>query len=731
MQDQYQHDPGCSRERKQAVNARSESIINAARFNTRIRSVRYITDRCWRTFVHGRFDWGFSMHRLAGRLFVAAALLCAAFTSARAEVRVALVIGNGAYQNVPRLVNPVNDANDVAAALQRDGFNTILATDLNKDQMDEATIKFAKAARTADVAMFYYSGHALQFAGVNYLAPVDAKLTDEADLRRMVRVDEIVSDLQQARNLRILVLDSCRNNPLADELRRSIGTTRALSLQRGLAKMDTPLGMVVSYSTQAGTEADDGNGRNSPYTAAFLKEIEKQDEIGTIFRRISSDVYEATDHRQLPELSLSLIGEFYLRGKVELHLGATAPQKAPDTSKDDFAAAQSIDTLGAWEAFLANHPDGYYAILAREREKEVRSRAKQQDQVIASAADSNDQSKVDAGDVREKYKDWKITGDVWSVQKALSVALSSDERRIITSSFALINPLIEVRDSNTGKTIGAWQSGAEALAVSPDDSRLALGLGDGGIEIRDATSGVRQQIFNSEVARLSSQPLAVKGLSFSADSSRLAVLSADLINTEVSLWDVRTGALLKKYRHLRDTEGRIGVALLPDYRCVEFFNPGARANVVIRDCETGNMIASFSTANDAAKVAVSSDGSTFALWNVHDRAVEIRSLSSGSLLSSFSAEQNIGALAISADGRSVLTGDADGTLSLWESSSGARIRSWLPLKGSMVLIRNDGSFWANPSDLARLRLKRGKDEILLPRDFKEAFLRDRPYASRQ
>ncbi|HUD86050.1 MAG TPA: caspase family protein, partial [Xanthobacteraceae bacterium] len=154
---------------------------------------------------------------------------------ALAETRVALVIGNGAYKTVPRLPNPANDAEDVAAALGRSGFETILATDLDKAGMDEATIRFARKARNADVAMFYYSGHALQFGGVNYLAPVDAKLADEADLRRMVRVDDIVADLQQARKLRILVLDSCRDNPLADELRRSIGATRAIPLQRGLS----------------------------------------------------------------------------------------------------------------------------------------------------------------------------------------------------------------------------------------------------------------------------------------------------------------------------------------------------------------------------------------------------------------------------------------------------------------------------------------------------------------
>jgi hypothetical protein len=127
----------------------------------------------------------------------------------------------------------------------------------------------------------------MQYAGVNYLIPIDAKLSDEADLRRMARVDEILADLQQAKNLRILVLDSCRDNPLAEQMKRAIGATRAVSIQRGLAKIDSPEGMIVSYATQAGHTAEDGNGRNSPYTAAFLKHIEEQDEIGAIFRRIA------------------------------------------------------------------------------------------------------------------------------------------------------------------------------------------------------------------------------------------------------------------------------------------------------------------------------------------------------------------------------------------------------------------------------------------------------------
>src|SRR6201995_4946570 len=267
------------------------------------------------------------MRRRALAALAAAALVTSAVPSF-AENRVALVIGNGAYQNAPRLTNPANDATDVAAALKRSGFETILATDLSKAAMDEVTIRFARTARTADVALFYYSGHAMQFGGVNYLAPIDARLVDEADLRRMVRLDEMVQDIQQARNLRILVVDACRDNPLAEQLKRSLGTTRALPLQRGLARIDSPEGMIVAYATQAGRTAEDGTGRNSPYTAAFLKNIEAKDEIGTIFRRISADVFAATNRQQLPELSLSLIGEFYLNGKAQINV--TAPQAPLD-----------------------------------------------------------------------------------------------------------------------------------------------------------------------------------------------------------------------------------------------------------------------------------------------------------------------------------------------------------------------------------------------------------------
>ena len=153
------------------------------------------------------------MHRNVQFAFFAVVFFSVFVAPAFADNRVALVIGNGAYVRAPHLQNPVHDAEDVAAALKRSGFEIIVATDLDKAGMDEAMIKFARAARTSDVAMFYYTGHALQFGGINYLVPVDAQLSDEADLRRMVRVDDVIADMQPARNLRILVLEFLPGQP--------------------------------------------------------------------------------------------------------------------------------------------------------------------------------------------------------------------------------------------------------------------------------------------------------------------------------------------------------------------------------------------------------------------------------------------------------------------------------------------------------------------------------------
>lgn len=236
--------------------------------------------------------------------------------AATAERRVALIIGNSQYNNTSLLLsNPKNDAEDVAASLRTLGFEVILKVDAGKRDFDLAMTQFARLATSADTALFYYAGHALQYQGENYLMPTDAELEDEISVRyQTVSLDDVRAGLEQAAGVKILILDACRNNPLADRLRlRTTSLARNARSVRGLARVDKAQGAVVVYATAADQVAADGTGRNSPFTAALLKRLQEAGvEIGTMFRRVAADVNEITKGQQRPELLISLVSEYYL-----------------------------------------------------------------------------------------------------------------------------------------------------------------------------------------------------------------------------------------------------------------------------------------------------------------------------------------------------------------------------------------------------------------------------------
>ncbi|WP_448954038.1 caspase family protein [Labrys neptuniae] len=276
---------------------------------------------------------------LAGLAF---ALICCTALSAPAlaDKRVALVIGNSAYRNTTPLPNPRNDASDVAAALKAVGFEVVDGYDLDKRGMDDAFRRFANEAADADAALFYYGGHGFQFQGANYLMPVDAKLTGVGDINyEMARVDDILSDLQRVNGVRIVMLDACRDNPLAQQLLAKASPTRSLGVNRGLARIQQTAGTVIAYSTQPGSVAADGGGRNSPFAAAFLGEVNKPGiEIGALFRRVAATVYKTTNERQLPEVSFSLLGDFYFAGGATASAPTPVPAPAPAVGAPPIAA---------------------------------------------------------------------------------------------------------------------------------------------------------------------------------------------------------------------------------------------------------------------------------------------------------------------------------------------------------------------------------------------------------
>jgi Caspase domain len=282
--------------------------------------------------------------------------LLAQLGSALADKRIALVIGNSSYKNTPALANPGNDATDIAQAIGAVGFQVTLKLDADKREMDQAIAQFAREATTADTVLFYYAGHGMQFQGANYIMPVDAELQDEISLRyEMTAVDEVKAALQRSNGVKIMVLDSCRNNPLAAKLSRSISvTTRAIPNVQGYARPEKTRGMIIVYATQADDVANDGVGRNSPFSTAFLKEIKEPGlEIGTMFRRIGGDVYQATNGAQSPELSISLVPEYYLN--------------QAETDQSIWARIRSSADPGTIREFLVRFPNSFYAPDARAR----------------------------------------------------------------------------------------------------------------------------------------------------------------------------------------------------------------------------------------------------------------------------------------------------------------------------------------------------------------------------
>jgi Caspase domain len=287
--------------------------------------------------------------------FLAALALLLSLLEVRADSRVALVIGNAAYQNTAALANPENDAEDTAAALRRVGFNVHFERNLTKRGMERALAAFARVARDADAALFYYAGHGMQYHGLNYLMPIDAKLEDEFSLNfEMTRLDDVMTSLGRSRSIRILILDACRRNPLVERL-AGMATTRDFVPARGLARIDAARGMVIAYSTQPDQFAEDGTGlRNSPFTASLVKQIDEPGlEIGTMFRRVATEVNRTTGGRQFPELSISLLGEFFFN--------------PADTDTQAWSKVRGSRDPGQLRNFLQRYPASPLATDARER----------------------------------------------------------------------------------------------------------------------------------------------------------------------------------------------------------------------------------------------------------------------------------------------------------------------------------------------------------------------------
>jgi uncharacterized caspase-like protein len=229
------------------------------------------------------------------------------------ERRIALVIGNGNYQNAGKLRNPINDANSMALELESLGFKVMKYRDLTLVEMKKAVDSFGRVLDNYDVSLFFYAGHGIQVNGNNYLLPIDAKIDSKNDVEyNGIEAGRVLAKMEDAKcQTNIIILDACRNNPFERSWKRGV----KISGGSGLAFMNAPSGSLIAYATAPGSTAADGEeGTNGVYTSALLKHMKTPNiTIEEMFKRVRVTVEQRTNKKQISWESTSLKGNFFFK----------------------------------------------------------------------------------------------------------------------------------------------------------------------------------------------------------------------------------------------------------------------------------------------------------------------------------------------------------------------------------------------------------------------------------
>ncbi|MGV7215533.1 caspase family protein [Bradyrhizobium sp. UFLA05-112] len=315
--------------------------------------------------------------------FLLAAISIATFlisgNAALADKRVAFVVGNSAYKNVPQLPNPAIDSKAMARVLRNVGFDVVEGSNLTRDAMTAKLLEFGKKSEGADVAVFFYAGHGIAVNGVNYLLPIDADLKSEMDVKlgAAINVDLTLDQTMADAKVKLVFLDACRDNPFAAKI-RSAKATRSVNVQTGLAEMKSGEGTLIAFATGPGQTALDGEaGTNSPFTRALVANIAQPGlEIQQAMTKVRAQVNDETNKSQLPWGHTNLTGNVYLN-----------PVGAPDAAASDASSASASASakpgtdveLEFWRsikdsnkveelnAYLTNYPNGTFKAIALAR----------------------------------------------------------------------------------------------------------------------------------------------------------------------------------------------------------------------------------------------------------------------------------------------------------------------------------------------------------------------------
>jgi uncharacterized caspase-like protein len=320
-------------------------------------------------------------------LAVVFSLLCMAFTTvsaAKADRRVAFVVGNGAYKNVAQLPNPPIDAKAIAGVLRNVGFEVVEGSNLTRDKMTEKLLDFGKKAQGADVAVFFYAGHGIAISGTNYLLPVDADIKSEMDVKlgAAINIDLTLDQTMGDAKVKLVFLDACRDNPFAAKIKSN--ATRSVSVQQGLAEMKSGEGTLIAFATGPGQTALDGQeGTNSPFTRALIAHITQPGlEIQQAMTEVRAQVNEETNKGQLPWGHTNLIGAVYLNpaaapattasvptssGATPAAVASTAARPGTDVELEFWRSVKDSNKPEELNAYVTNYPNGQFKSLALAR----------------------------------------------------------------------------------------------------------------------------------------------------------------------------------------------------------------------------------------------------------------------------------------------------------------------------------------------------------------------------
>jgi WD40 repeat protein len=485
--------------------------------------------------------------RRSWQLVVLFCLAVGCSSAAAADKRVALVIGNAVYAHAPKLSNTLNDAAILARTFRDAGFAVVdVAQNLPATEMKRALRDFAGKVRDAEMAVVYYAGHGIEVDGADYLVPVDARLENDSDvLDETISLERVLVAIQPARRLRLVILDACRDNPLAKTMNRALAS-RAMG--RGLAKVEPANpNTMVAFAAKAGSTALDGVGDNSPFATALAKHIATPGiDLRKAFGYVRDDVLKATDYKQEPFIYGSLGGDDVVLGPPAVAAPANpAPLSVADpnaTLRLDYEYAERLGTREGWDVFVATHPAaGYLTELAKaQRNKLAAGTAPVSDSASAKPdADktSKDKRVVATAPAPEIVKPAPQPPPVLGSAPVSPAPNRPAETELATGSVcgapggrdgaAVGGPFMPV-------SIRPSLDGAEmmrAVAVSPTGNEIATAGDDGVIRLWDAHSFLLTRVLKAHAG-------PVYAIDYWADGRQLASAGWD---GKVMVWDLPRG----------------------------------------------------------------------------------------------------------------------------------------------------------------------------------------------